>query len=100
MAIDEETAALDFAHLAGSSSSNHTYGTRKMYGSQFSSGIDPSSRSIVSGERKGSVGLISPTTIDSRIDGRRDSTEIDLEAMGVRVDKSYTVQSRKGSAGN
>jgi pheromone alpha factor receptor len=49
-------------------------------------------------DRKGSIAPISPTTIDSRIEsapfrGARDSTEMDLEAMGVRVEKSYTIQS-------
>lgn len=97
MAIDQETAALDFSHLAaGGSSERRGSDHRKIFGSQFSSGTEPSSRSVFSTDRKGSAAPVSPMTIDSRIECRRDSTEIDLEAMGVRVEKTYTVQSRKG----
>jgi pheromone alpha factor receptor len=100
LAIDEETSTLNFSHLAGSTPRSQEYEQRKMFGSQLSSTTDPSSRSGFSGDRKSSISPINPTTIDSRIESRRDSTEIDLETMGVRVDKSYTIQSRKGSAGN
>ena len=43
----------------------------------------------------------SPTTISNKIESGiprsgRDSTEMDLEAMGVRIDKSYSLQSTNG----
>ena len=52
-------------------------------------------------EGKGGFEEYSPTTINNKIESGtppsqpsgRDSTEMDLEAMGVRVDKSYSLQS-------
>lgn len=51
--------------------------------------------STFSTERKGSTAPISPSTIDTIIEhaSQRDSTELDLEMMGVRVDRSYSVHS-------
>jgi pheromone alpha factor receptor len=50
-------------------------------------------------ERKGSLVQINPIMMDSIIEvpprPQRDSTELDLEAMGVRVDRSYSVHSGK-----
>jgi pheromone alpha factor receptor len=55
-------------------------------------------------DRKGSLVPINSTTIDSIVEAppnaERDSTELDLEAMGVRVDKSYSVHSGKGLVGH
>jgi pheromone alpha factor receptor len=55
-------------------------------------------------DRKGSLAPISPSTIDSIVEAPphapRDSTELGLEAMGVRVDKSYSFHSGKGLVGN
>jgi pheromone alpha factor receptor len=46
-------------------------------------------------DRSGSLAPIGSATIDSIVElprrRVRDSTELDLEAMGVRVDKSYSV---------
>ena len=102
MAIDQEASTLDLSNLSGSSSARHGSDQRKMCGSDLSSSTAPSSKLDFSNDRKGSFAPISPTSIDSRIEHgtSRDSTELDIEALGVRVDKSYSVQSRKGSAGN
>jgi pheromone alpha factor receptor len=105
MAIDEEVATLNFSHLAGTASTgpirkgsdqNKICGS----GSQFSDSTFQSGRNDYTFERKGShQPPISPSTIDSRIEGGKttDSTDIDLEGRGVRVDKSFNLQSRQGS---
>jgi pheromone alpha factor receptor len=59
------------------------------------------SQSTISGplvpyrHESGSLGAVGSATMDSIVELRprrvRDSTELDLEAMGVRVDKSYGV---------
>lgn len=96
MATDSETSTLNLSYLSDSKSSS----SRK-FGSQSTA---PSSRLEFLTDRKGSLAPISPTTIDSRIEhvpakAMRDSTEVDLEAMGVRVDRSYSVHSGKGLGG-
>jgi pheromone alpha factor receptor len=102
MAIDQEASALDLSNLSGSSSVRRGSNQHQMCSSQFSASTAPSSRLEFANDRKGSFAPISPTSIDSRVEHgpSRDSTELDIEALGVRVDKSYSVQSRKDSAGN
>ncbi|KAH8589682.1 fungal pheromone mating factor STE2 GPCR-domain-containing protein [Bisporella sp. PMI_857] len=108
MAIDNEAAALNFNRVTGTSGSSGSqysddaaYNSRKLISSQLSQSTAMSSNLDHPNERKGSVTpMMSPTTIDSRIEhgnksGVRDSTEIDLEAMGIRVDKSYSINSAK-----
>ncbi|CZT41227.1 hypothetical protein WAI453_000140 [Rhynchosporium graminicola] len=67
----------------GSSMERKTFGSLSTSPSYFST------------ERKDSTSHISPTTIDTVIESAasRDSTELDLEKMGVRVDRSYSVHS-------
>ena len=105
MAIDSETSTLNLAHLTGShessrGSANASYNSRKAYGSQLSQSSGPSRHEVFNEKmsRKGSLAPISPTTIDSRIEhpseaAPRDSTEVDLESMGVRIDRSYSIKS-------
>ena len=101
MATDAETSTLNLSHLSGSKSSEHGTATSRKFGSQSTA---LSSKLEFLTDRKGSLAPISPTTIDSRIESAlakavRDSTEMDLEAMGVRVDRSYSVHSGKGLGG-
>lgn len=100
MAIDQETSTLNLSHLSGSHpsrrGSNPRTNPRTLCGSQMSQSTTPSSRIECLADLKGSLAPISPTTIDSRIEhvtSARDSTELDLEAMGVRVYKSYGISS-------
>ncbi|ESZ92266.1 hypothetical protein SBOR_7355 [Sclerotinia borealis F-4128] len=105
MATDEEMSSIDLSNLSGmgntnvSSQPNGSY-SRKTYASDItaqSSRLDFQSRKGSSATRKGSNAMEQVTTIDSAADSQatyvpRDSTELDLEAMGVRIDKSYGVQ--------
>jgi len=106
MAIDSETSTLNLSHLTGShessrhGSANAAYNPKKACGSQLSQSSGPSRYELFNekNSRKGSIAPISPTTIDSRIEhatesSTRDSTELDLESMGVRVDRSYSIHS-------
>lgn len=101
MAIDQEASTLNLSQLSGSHASrrgsDHSSDASKMSVSQLSHST--SSRVEYLADRKGSLAHVSPTCVDSRVEhvqrSARDSTELDLEAMGVRVDKSYTVHTGK-----
>lgn len=99
MAIDQETSTLDLSHLSGPGAVRRGSDQAQMCSSQFTASTTSSTEAGFAKDRQGSFAPISPTSIDSKIErgSSRDSTELDLEAMGVRVDKSYTVQSRKAS---
>ena len=104
MAIDQEASTLNLSNLSGYDSTRRG----SEVGNSFH-GSDPhqfgrlvsntSSAPGSSTTRKGSNAQLSPTTIDSRVEYirslERDSTELDLEAMGVRVERSYEVRSDK-----
>ncbi|KAK6602601.1 pheromone receptor 2 [Botrytis cinerea] len=106
MVTDEETSAIDVSNLTGSRTmlgSQSGNFSRKTHASDItaqSSHLDFSSRkgSNATMMRKGSNAMDQVTTIDCVVEdnqanrGLRDSTEMDLEAMGVRVNKSYGVQ--------
>jgi pheromone alpha factor receptor len=103
LAIKEESSTLNLSNLNGSSDSvrrgseNGSYDPRKTCNSQFSQSTSPSTAcGGFSIERKSSA--VAGMGMDSRIEHvpehrRRDSTEMDLEAMGVRIDHSYSVHS-------
>ncbi|PQE11067.1 hypothetical protein CJF31_00000814 [Rutstroemia sp. NJR-2017a BVV2] len=91
MATDEETSSLDLSHLT---KSNQLSGSRTGYQQRNCGGSSnaPSSQSVLQ-SRKGSDSTQQATTTDSVVNSQgRDSTEMDLEAMGVRVKKSYGFQ--------
>ncbi|KAJ8062440.1 hypothetical protein OCU04_008978 [Sclerotinia nivalis] len=104
MATDEEMSSIDMSNLTGSGG---TYGSqpgnysRKICASDVtaqSSRLDFQSRKGSNATRNGGNAMEQVTTIDSVVvDNQaryvpRDSTELDLEAMGVRIDRSYGVQ--------
>jgi pheromone alpha factor receptor len=98
MAMEEEASSLRASKLAQSSSSGaESTSTKGRFASQAST-IAPSEK----GRKNSLVPLNSNmTTIDTIIersnprDVARDSTEVDLESMGVRVDRSYYVKGGK-----
>ena len=105
MAIHEETSRLDISHLSdhnmqvpNSQRSNPSKGSCGISGSN-----NKTTASSVSECKCGvhiEYGEYSSTSIKNKVEGgippdRRDSTEMDLEAMGVRVDKSYSLHSGK-----
>ncbi|KAG4440680.1 hypothetical protein IFR05_003826 [Cadophora sp. M221] len=90
MVTTEANSSFNVSQLWGSGSSqNASTLERKTFGSVSTC------PSTFSTERKGSTAPISPSTIDTIIEhaSQRDSTELDLEMMGVRVDRSYSVHS-------
>jgi pheromone alpha factor receptor len=94
MVTTSQMASFNLSNFMGSRTSQEGEGSesgRKTLASQSTSTGVLDSLS----DRKGSLAPISPMTIDSTIEIRakvqRDSTELDLEAMGVRVDRSYAV---------
>ena len=99
IAIDHEASTLDLAHFTGSSStrpcSDPGHGSHGSFSNQFGPLTTNPSAPGSSTARKGSVTQISPPSMDSGMECvrsyQRDSTELDLEAMGVRVDRSYAV---------
>ncbi|KAI9644131.1 pheromone alpha factor receptor [Ciborinia camelliae] len=106
MATDEEMSSTDMSNLTGSNGT-HAFSqpsgnySRNTYASDItaqSSRIDFQSRKGSNATRKGSNVMEQVATIDSVVvDNQeryvpRDSTELDLEAMGVRIDRSYGVQ--------
>lgn len=100
MATDSEASTLNLSSLSGPKSKEHASDSqRKLFGC-----LSTAQSSGLMSERKPShapsYAPISPTTIDAIIENApsrspRDSTEVDLEAMGVRVDRSYSVHSGK-----
>lgn len=103
MATDEEMSAMNVSSLTGTYVSQGTENySRKTYGSDattaYSSRIDFQSRKGSNVTRKGSNTIEQVTTIDSVVEynqnrySPRDSTELDLEAMGVRVNRTYGVK--------
>lgn len=102
VAIDHETSTLDLSHLSGTNSTRHGSELNHPYHGPLCGQFGPLSTNSSAPEasiphRKCSIAHLSPTSIDSRIEyfrsSTRDSTELDLEAMGVRVDRSYGVRS-------
>ncbi|KAF7874074.1 hypothetical protein EAF04_002746 [Stromatinia cepivora] len=104
MATDEEMSSIDMSNLTGSGgtygsqSGNYSRKTCASDNTAQSSRLDFQSRKGSNVTRKGSNAMEQVTTIDSVVvDSQaryvpRDSTELDLEAMGVRIDRSYGVQ--------
>jgi pheromone alpha factor receptor len=104
MAIDQEASTLNLSNLSGydpthrgSDVGNSFHGSHPhQFGRLVSNN---SSAPDSSTTRKGSNAHLSPTSMDSRVEyirsPERDSTELDLEAMGVRVERSYEVRSDK-----
>jgi pheromone alpha factor receptor len=101
MAIHEEASRLDISHLSG-----HNMQNSNSQRSNPSNGSRSNNKTAVSSVTEckcgisGEYGEYSSTTIKNKVEcgtppDRRDSTEMDLEAMGVRVDKSYSLQSGK-----
>jgi pheromone alpha factor receptor len=103
MAIDQEASTLNLSHLSESDASRRVFDsihdTHDSHGplsNQLGRLTTQSSRPEFSANRKGSMAQLSPALIESGIgyihSSTRDSTEIDLEAIGVRVIKSYDIQ--------
>jgi pheromone alpha factor receptor len=105
-AIDNESASLNIAYLAatqeaarrGSASDHSNLEAGKTNVSQMSHSTAQSGFEYYgNNELKGTLAPINTMGVDSRAEHipneRRDSTEMDLEAMGVRVDHSYSVRS-------
>ncbi|QSZ33369.1 hypothetical protein DSL72_002957 [Monilinia vaccinii-corymbosi] len=99
MATDEEMSSINISNLTGTQQGG-SY-SRKTYASdittQSSSRHDCQSRKGSNVTRKGSNAMEQVTTIDSIVDNEaryipRDSTELDIEAMGVRINTSYGFQ--------
>lgn len=98
MAMEEEAALLRASKLARDSSAGVEFtSTKGRFGSQTST-IAPSEK----GRKNSMVPLnLNMATIDTIIEhsapaaATRDSTEVDLESMGVRVDRSYHVKGGK-----
>lgn len=122
-AIEEEISSLSLSHVEGFNSnprrgSDTSYDPRNDCGSQVtqvttqSTACHPASKrnqqirtssafQNSNHERKVSVGQGFALGSDSRIENvpeveRRDSTDRDIERMGVRVDRSYEVRSKSG----
>lgn len=106
MVTIERDSSFNISQLWGSKGSLDTENRRdgrKTFDSRSSA---PTSRLEFPRERKDSLAPITPNTTNSVIEHvpktskqSRDSTEIDLEMMGVRVDCSYSVHSGKGYGG-
>jgi pheromone alpha factor receptor len=103
MTTTEAGSSLNIAQLWGSSQpleknySSASDSGRKTFGSRSSG---PSSTFL--SERKGSTAPIITGSAKENVPKvklGRDSTEVDLEMMGVRVDRSYSVHSGKGFGG-
>lgn len=99
MAADEEAANLDMAHFLHSKHSVHSNGSHTTY-TTASSGFDLQSRKGSYMTQKQSIKPSCATQYTTTIDAmgkdqssceRRDSTEMDLEAMGVRINQQYGV---------
>jgi pheromone alpha factor receptor len=111
MAINNEAAHLDISRLSGSNMHDGSNNSNSSSSSSCSHcghcrgkrGI-PSARhtEYMDVEKGDKYGEFSPATIKNNIESNtpretnsRDSTEMDIESMGVRVDKSYSLQSTK-----
>jgi pheromone alpha factor receptor len=100
MTTTEAGSSLNIAQLWGSPHSpdkNYSDSRGKTFGSQSSG---PPSAFL--SERKGSTAPITAASTIGPIPKAkvgRDSTELDLELMGVRVDRSYSVHSGRGFGG-
>ncbi|KAF8858881.1 hypothetical protein BDZ45DRAFT_383268 [Acephala macrosclerotiorum] len=96
MVTTEPASSFNLSSLwASRNSQNGSEYRRKAFGGHSSVIHDGTQYST---ERKGSTAPFSPTTNNAIIEkapsnSNRDSTEIDLEMMGVRVDRSYIVHS-------
>ena len=102
MAIHEESSRFDINRLSGynmqMSNDPPSYGSSSHYKTTNSS---PRRTEYTTENEKADFEDFSPTTINNKIESGvhrsgRDSTEMDLEAMGVRIEKSYSLQSTKG----
>jgi pheromone alpha factor receptor len=101
MAIQDESSRFDINHLSGHNI--QLSNTPRSYGSNGHSKTTTSSArrtKYTTEDEKADFEDFSPTTINNKIESCtprcRDSTEMDLEAMGVRIDKSYSLQSATG----
>lgn len=101
MVIDDESASLDISYLSGNNMQIPDT-TRSSRGKRSGNTMPSSTREDYMSDRKGGFGEIHRSAIDSKVESGaslyapgRDSTEMDLEAMGVRIDKSYSIQSGK-----
>lgn len=104
MATDDEMSTGDVTNQTGLNTQTGGDYSRQTYASDLtaqSSRLDFQSRKGSNVTRKGSNAMEQVVTIDSIVSDntaryvRRDSTELDLEAMGVRIDRSYDVQKTK-----
>ncbi len=88
MVTTEPTSNFYISQLWSSSAGSNISSNRKTFGS------DSSGRPEATMDRKGSEAQCTMTTVESVIEPppRRDSTELDLERLGVRVDRSYIIQ--------
>ena len=108
MATNSETSSLNIGYLTkfATSQPRSADPRQKIFRNAKFSSISTSQSSQVLSEHKDSFGPVGPnTTIDTVIEyvptlnRQRDSTEMDLEAMGVKVHKSYSVHSGKATMG-
>ncbi|KAN0113102.1 Fungal pheromone mating factor STE2 GPCR domain containing protein [Hyaloscypha variabilis] len=100
MITTAQSSSFNFSSLINSRSSPNHFSARGSESACKSFGTHSTSTGLNSfRDRKGSLAPICATSIDTIVEiparGTRDSTELDLEAMGVRVDKSYSVRSNK-----
>lgn len=94
-AIDKETISLNLSHLSDSNGSRRFSAPGRDSHPPLANQLTPlssnSSDPSSSGNLKSGLSQLSPTSIESTLDHSyppaRDSTELDLEAMGVRVHK-------------
>ncbi|KAL3422527.1 pheromone receptor [Phlyctema vagabunda] len=98
MLTDSALPSINLSFSTASQPQSVMSSQRKVWGST-SSGV-PSAGLEFRTDRRGStapITSISPTSIDTRIERspphQRDSTEIDLESLGVRVDRTFSVGS-------
>ena len=100
MAINEETSRLDINHLSGANMQiSNTSPSNRSNG--FTRTAVTKHTEYTADDEKADYGHFSPTSVNNKIESGnsgsqqsgRDSTEQDLEAMGVRMDKSYRVES-------
>jgi pheromone alpha factor receptor len=102
MSIHEESSSFDINHLSGynmqMSNTPHSYGSNAHSKTTTSSARRTD---YTAEDEKADFEEFSPTTINNKIESGiprsgRDSTEMDLEAMGVRIDKSFSLHSTNG----
>ncbi|KAI6711176.1 hypothetical protein JHW43_006319 [Diplocarpon mali] len=100
MVTTEASSSFNVSQLWRSRNSQESLSFGRKTFSSESTGLSSSSS-----ERKGSAAPIGSSTTNNIIEhapvkSARDSTELDLEKMGVRIDRSYSVHSGKEKVGN